>query len=88
VAATTDIDAVESRLSTIFERSDGDPKPGASSPPVAPPGAPVADGDEILDVHGNDDESDAAFAALDAALASEEPDEPDPARRTLFRRRT
>ena len=88
VAATTDIDAVESRLSTIFERSDGDPKPGSSSPPVTPPGAPVADGDEILDVHGNDDESDAAFAALDTALASEEPDEPDPARRTLFRRRT
>ena len=27
------------------------------------------------------------FAELDAALASEEPDEPDPARRTLFRRR-
>jgi hypothetical protein len=85
-AATTDIDAVEDRLSTLFERSDGDPKPGSSSPPAARPGEPVAEDDEILDLSVHD-ESDAAFAELDAALASEEPDEPDPARRSLFRRR-
>ena len=84
-AATTDIDAVEDRLSTLFERSDGDPKPGSSSPPSVSV-EPVADDDEILHLSVHD-ESDAAFAELDAALASEEPDEPDPARRTLFRRR-
>jgi hypothetical protein len=85
-AATTDIDAVEDRLSTLFERSDGDPKPASSPPPAARPGEPVADDDEILR-HSVHDESDAAFAELDAALASEEPDEPDPAWRMLFRRR-
>jgi hypothetical protein len=85
-AATTDIDAVEDRLSTLFERSDGAPKPGLSSPPAARPGELVADDDEILDLSVHD-EPDVAFAELDAALAAEEPDEPDPARRTLFRRR-
>jgi hypothetical protein len=83
-AATTDIDAVESRLSTLFERSQADPKPAWSPPP---PVEPIGDDDEILDRDGAD-ESDATFAELNAALASEEPDEPDPARRTLFRRRT
>jgi hypothetical protein len=34
-----------------------------------------------------DTEEDGAFAELDAALASEEPDEPEPAPRRLFRRR-
>jgi Protein of unknown function (DUF2510) len=73
VAATADIDAVESRLSTLFERATTDPRPAWSPPPVVPP-----DGDDV---------GDNAFAELDAALASEEPDEPDPSRRKLFRRR-
>ncbi len=64
-AATADIDAVESRLSTLFERSQADPKPAWSPPP---PVEPVGDDDAILDLDGAD--------------------EPDPARRTLFRRRT
>ncbi len=84
VAATADIDAVESRLSTLFERSTTDPRPALSPPPVVPPTEPVGD-DEILDLTATTTSS--AFAELDAALASEEPDEPDPARRTLFRRR-
>jgi hypothetical protein len=86
-AATTGIDAVESRLSTLFERSQADPKPAWSPPPVEPIGEDDAIHDEILDRDGAD-EPDATFAELNAALASEEPDEPDPARRTLFRRRT
>jgi len=85
-AASTDIDAVEDRLATLFERSDGDPKPGSSPLPAVRPGEPAADDDETLRLSVRD-ESDAPFAELDAALASEEPDEPDPARRTLFRRR-
>jgi hypothetical protein len=56
-AATAGIDAVEDRLTTLFERSDGDPRPG-SSPPWAPSssrpfptptGADVGD-DEIIDL--------------------------------------
>jgi len=85
-AASTDIDAVEDRLATLFERSDGDPKPGSSPLPAVRPGEPAADDHETLRLSVRD-ESDAPFAELDAALASEEPDEPDPARRSLFRRR-
>jgi hypothetical protein len=95
-AATADIDSVEDRLSTLFERSDVARVPDSPPPPpaAARPGETVAADDEIPDLHGHaddegtDDGTDAAFAELDAALASEEPDEPDPARRTLFRRRS
>jgi Protein of unknown function (DUF2510) len=88
VAATTDIDAVESRLSTLFERATTDPRPAWSPPPAVPAPEPVRDDDEIPDLSGNEDDvGDNAFAELDAALASEEPDEPDPSRRKLFRRR-
>jgi hypothetical protein len=112
-AATADIDAVEDRLSMLFERSDSERIPGSPPPPVAVrPAETLAADDEILDLYGNEDDvldgpdedvtdgdvppshdtctgddTDAAFAELDAALASEEPDEPDPARRKLFRRR-
>jgi hypothetical protein len=50
-AATADIDAVEDRLSTLFERSDGDPRPG-SSPPSAPPSSrpsPISVGEDLGD---------------------------------------
>jgi Protein of unknown function (DUF2510) len=112
-AATADIDAVEDRLSMLFERADGARLPGSSSPP--PPAALRAEtfaaDDEVLDLYGNEDdvvdgpdeevtdgdgppsqdegtgdETDAAFAELDAVLASEQPDEPDQVRRKLFRR--
>ncbi len=77
VAATTDIDAVESRLSVLFERSTTDAGPPLSPTPVVSPTEPV----------GDDDGTAGAFAELDEALSSEEPEEPDPARRGLFRRR-
>jgi hypothetical protein len=76
-ASTTDIDAVESRLSTIFERATTDSGSAWPRPGIVPPAEPERD----------DDDLDSAFAELDAALASEEPDEPDPARRGPFRRR-
>jgi hypothetical protein len=114
-AATTDIEAVEERLSNLFDRAEGRPAPPASS--AAPPdpthshdeGAPSADSDdqpiEFEDEDGGDvvgepihaeftespdpDEGGdaAAFAELDAALATEEPEEA-PRRRGLFRRRS
>ena len=85
VAATTGIDAVEDRLSTLFARTDGDStaSSGSSVPLQVRPDQDVVDDDVRL----RHDETAAAFAELDAALASEEPDEPNPARRTFFRRR-
>ena len=113
-AATADIDAVEDRLSVLFERTEGGPTKGSSASAV-PRAALVVDDDEILDLYGDEDESevvdgvqdvtheefagrtdaggaadtdeDGAFAELDAALASEEPDEPTLEQRKLFRRR-
>lgn len=97
-AATADIDAVEDRLSTMFDRTDG---------PVAPSRRPredrdvyadadtdaVAEGavEDIPSVHSEwvepSDDDDEAFAELNAALAAEEPDEVDAPKRGLFRRR-
>jgi hypothetical protein len=120
-ALSADIDAVEDRLSVLFERTDGhgdsDPRltagPLAARPKTSLPDAdpPDEDDDEILDLYGDedtagdepvesvagdnparvndDDPKDAAFAALDAALAAEEPDDPevpDTSRRRWFRR--
>ena len=117
-AATAGIDAVEDRLSTLFERSDGDPRAGSSPPPTSRPfptsaGAGLGD-DEIIDLFDESDgrneeqdpthehpagivdgrglaaaDEDGAFGELDAALAGEEPDEPDvpdASKRRLFRR--
>ena len=111
-AATADIDAVEDRLSQLFERSDAAPAPGSPPPPAARPADTPAADDEILDLYGDEDDvvdgpdedvndgdvppghdthtddgTDATFAELDAALASEEPAVPDPAGRMPFRRR-
>ena len=87
-AATAGIEAVEDRLSQLFERPDRARTPGSPPPPAAPAAETVTADDVPPGQHTRtDDETDAAFAELDAALASEEPDEPDPARRTLFRRR-
>jgi hypothetical protein len=121
-AATADIDAVEDRLATIFERTDdrgdSDPHLAATAPSSAMqktslphPDPPPDEDDEILDLYGDedtagddpfesvpgdnsarmddDDPKDAAFAELDAALAAEEPDDPEvpnTPRRRLFRR--
>ena len=118
-AATADIDAVEDRLSVLFERTEG-ARTGSSpaSAAAVSRAEPVMDDDEVLDLYGEEDEyedegvdddedvthdevagrtdaggaadteENGAFAALDAALAAEEPDEPEPAvRRKLFRRR-
>jgi Protein of unknown function (DUF2510) len=85
-AATADIDAVEDRLSLLFDRTKGTDetdRTGASGSPAAP--APTS---------GRvDGVADAAFAELDAALAAEEADEHDQAgkgtakaKRGLFRR--
>jgi len=114
-ASTADIDAVEDRLSTMFDRTDG------AAPPAGPSAAPArrpredrdvyadADSEAAAEVNLSDDHvqgtqpvtewtdpsdedgGDAeAFAELNAALASEEPDEtdePDARKRGLFRRR-
>ena len=113
-ASTADIDAVEDRLSTMFDRTDGAAPPPAR-PSAAPAGRPREDRDVYADadseaaaeVNMSDDHvqgtqpvtdwadpsdedggDDEAFAELNAALASEEPDEADaPNKRGLFRRR-
>ncbi len=80
-AATDDIDAVEDRLSTIFERSGGTAYPVTTA--VSRTGDGSGDGDDSAG-------DDAAFAELDAALAAEEADDTEaPAKvtRSLFRRR-
>ena len=74
-AATADIDAVEDRLSTLFDRADS--PAAASTTPIASVGQDTDDPD------GDD-----AFAALDAALAAEEAEEPETSKRGLFRRRS
>jgi hypothetical protein len=118
-AGTADIEAVEERLSNLFDRTAGRPVPpagsGAPSVPTRPhdAGAPIADGDaqriefeedpidveveaaadepvhaEFTEPPEPDEEDDAAaFAELDAALATEEPEEA-PRGRGLFRRRS
>lgn len=81
-AATADIDAVEARLSTMFERTGGAQERGPSRRATA--ASTGADDDGV----GDDD--DAAFAELDAALVAEEaddPEEPGKGNRKLFRRR-
>lgn len=62
-AATADIDAVEDRLSNLFDRTEAAPRP---SPPPQParPSEPDADDDEIIDLYDEDD---------DVAVVDEEP---------------
>jgi hypothetical protein len=81
-AATADIDAVEARLSTMFERTGRTTEAGPS--PVTSSASTAAADDGV----GDDDA--AAFAELDAALVAEEaddPEEPGKGNRKLFRRR-
>jgi hypothetical protein len=70
-AATADIDAVEERLSLLFERTEaGAGDAGASSGgAAATPSARRDAGDDYGD-------ADVAFAELDAALVAEGADEP------------
>jgi len=83
-AATADIDAVEDRLSNLFERTDAPARPPAASPAAAPSapdsergaeGAPPPPTHPEFTGRSNvpGEEDDAAFTELDAALASEEP---------------
>jgi hypothetical protein len=112
-ASTADIDAVEDRLSTLFDRTDG-PAPASGFSPARPLPPTnwrgddregddvftqldhdvVDSGDEVdaEPVHAEfaelGDEGDDAFAELDAALVTEEPDQPEGSKRGLFRRRS
>jgi hypothetical protein len=75
-AATADIDAVEERLSVLFERTeagDGGDDAGAPASATAGGAAPLA----RRDAGGDYGDADAAFTELDAALAAEEADQPD-----------
>jgi hypothetical protein len=82
--ATADIDAVEDRLSTLFDRTDGAARP------------PTTSRQQVNDPDGADaiDDDRDAFAEFDAALAAEVPEDADVAeapkkpRRGLFRRRS
>jgi hypothetical protein len=126
-AATADIDDVEARLSTLFDRGEG--RKRATSPSPSPPLAPAtatatervaaeglatggppiheefggagAGGEDASRDHGagpmdlgregtgqvsgDDDDDEATFSELDAALVAETPEKPD---RRLFKRRT
>ena len=116
-AATADIDEVEDRLSTLFERTEGAPPRAAprhaAAPEVAGPArrrrrlprrrrrssrGQTESEDEVDRRHESTRSSPTrpgtttrTFAELDAALAAEEPDEPEETgqpRRGLFRRRS
>jgi hypothetical protein len=54
-AATADIDAVEDRLSSLFDRAEGVPRPSPPPPSVRPP-QPDADDDEIIDLYDEEDD--------------------------------
>lgn len=54
-AATADIDAVEDRLSSLFDRAEGAPRPKRPTPP-APPPEPDADDEEIVDLYDEEDD--------------------------------
>jgi hypothetical protein len=67
-AATADIDAVEDRLSTLFERTEGVPTPRLSRTAPARPPVPLRDdGDDIIELFEpgdvNVDEADDVTAA-------------------------
>ncbi len=58
-AATADIDAVEDRLSNLFDRAEGAPRSRARSlPPPQPvrPPEPDADDEEIIDLYDEEDD--------------------------------
>ncbi|HEY1418719.1 MAG TPA: DUF2510 domain-containing protein [Myxococcaceae bacterium] len=55
-AATADIDAVEDRLSNLFDRTEGAARP-SPPPPVVRPQEPAAEDDEIIDLHGEEDDT-------------------------------
>jgi hypothetical protein len=64
-AATADIDAVEDRLSNLFDRTEGKSRPGAgpaipptSKPPPASVAAADPDDDEIIDLFDESDDAD------------------------------
>ena len=98
-AATQDIEAVEDRLSTLFERKVPEPPPGPPRYPIHVEEPVVSSEPTLYDEFGSvlphseflrggdwdPADEDGTFAALDAALATETPEEPD--RRGLFRRR-
>jgi Protein of unknown function (DUF2510) len=92
-AATEDIEAVEDRLSLLFDRTETDATdPGRSRGAPPSPGRAATVGRDVDTDHDAND--DVAFANLDAALAAEEADDPDDAgngtsksKRRMFRRR-
>ncbi len=93
-AATADIDAVEDRLSLLFERTDDAGGRGAADRGMSK-GTTPAGGRHVEGVAGPGPAAGADFAELDAALAAEQPDQPDgpgkgegTAKRRMFRRRT
>ncbi len=49
-AATANIDVVEDRLSTLFDRTEGAPRPGASPVWPSPSQRDADDGDEIIEL--------------------------------------
>jgi hypothetical protein len=95
--ATAGIDAVEDRLSLLFDRTADAPRPGASPPPAPlrgwgddeiielPDEEPVHEGSagSAAPRHGDDEGS--AAAAREAAHAAGEPEK---VRRGFFRRRS
>jgi hypothetical protein len=66
-AATADIDAVEDRLSSLFDRAEGAPRPSPPPQPVRPPERD-ADDEEIIDLYDEEDD----VAGEDEELIHEE----------------
>jgi hypothetical protein len=58
-AATADIDAVEDRLSNLFDRTEGAPHPSRPSqpPPAERPPEPSAEDEEIIDLYDEEDDA-------------------------------
>ena len=93
--ATADIDAVEDRLSAMFDRTATPAE--QPTPRTQPTRRDTEDPDGVNAFDDLSDQGDEAFAELDAALAAEEAEkvddadeveEPKKPKRGLFRRRT
>jgi hypothetical protein len=92
-AATADIDAVEDRLSTLFDRTSGTGRTSfdAGTQRRSLPAPALADD---VDDDESDDDDESALAELDTALATEQPEEAEEprsagssqAKRGFFRR--
>ena len=81
-AATADIDAVEDRLSNLFDRTEGSAPHASPSSRPAPSSPPDAEDEEIVGLYDEDDvaggsEEDATVLEADAGADTDDADDTD-----------